>query len=347
MKKIGILTLFGELNFGNRLQNYAVQQILNKKGFEAETIKYLNATQKPRETTTAIEENRIKKFREFNKLIKFSKEILYEEYEAPKYFSNYYDYIAIGSDQIWNFTFKDISMNKAMAAFMPRNKKFSISASFGVDFVPERNSSIYNELKENLENIEHISVRERSASNIINKITGREDIEVLIDPTMMILREEWENVMKKPESIKPKRYILKNILGKDSTVISDKINKFAKKHECEIIDISNKDSLYYDIGPSEFLYLVNNAFTVVTDSFHSCVFAMLFSTPFVVFERQDDELKNMHSRLDTLLNTFEMKNRIIKDEINDDILNMNSIRTEEILQEERKKMNNFLDRALK
>ena len=30
MKKAGIITLFGEYNFGNRLQNYAVQEVLKR-----------------------------------------------------------------------------------------------------------------------------------------------------------------------------------------------------------------------------------------------------------------------------------------------------------------------------
>ena len=38
MKKVGILTLNGYQNYGNRLQNYAVQEVIKSLGFEAETI---------------------------------------------------------------------------------------------------------------------------------------------------------------------------------------------------------------------------------------------------------------------------------------------------------------------
>ena len=38
MKKIGILTINDDGNYGNRLQNYAVQHVLEKKGFEVNTI---------------------------------------------------------------------------------------------------------------------------------------------------------------------------------------------------------------------------------------------------------------------------------------------------------------------
>ena len=48
-KKIGILTHFGN-NYGNKLQNYAVQSILEKHGFEAETIVKIspNGIQRPK-----------------------------------------------------------------------------------------------------------------------------------------------------------------------------------------------------------------------------------------------------------------------------------------------------------
>lgn len=38
MKKIGIITLCGNYNYGNRLQNYAMQEVYKILGFEVETI---------------------------------------------------------------------------------------------------------------------------------------------------------------------------------------------------------------------------------------------------------------------------------------------------------------------
>lgn len=38
--KVGILTIYGGSNFGNKLQNYALQQFLKNEGIEAETIRY-------------------------------------------------------------------------------------------------------------------------------------------------------------------------------------------------------------------------------------------------------------------------------------------------------------------
>lgn len=345
MKRAGIVTLFGEYNFGNRLQNYAVQQILKKHGLDVETIKYIGLEDDVPVVKNERDENRLAKFKEFNEYIKFANEIMYKEYEAPKIFCEDYDYIVMGSDQIWNFTFDKIFSDKALGSFVPEDKRVSFSASFGVNYAPKKDSDLYTICKNNLQNMKAISVREFAGRDIVKELTGRDDITVLIDPTMMLEDREWELVMKKPEKLKADRFILKSFLGNVSDKTWSELRRIAQENDCEIIDISNKNSPYYDMGPAEFLYLEKNAFLVATDSFHACVFSILFSTPFVVFKRQDNELESMYSRIETLLEKFEMPNRIFNNKITEDILNSDYSRAYEILKEERIKADEFINNA--
>ena len=347
MKKAGIVTLFGEYNFGNRLQNYAVQEVLRKEGLDVETIKYIGLSDDVASTNNAKEENRLKKFRNFNENIKFAEQILYKEYDVPPNLEKNYDYIVIGSDQIWNFTFDKIFSDKALGAFAPKDKKISLSASFGVNYIPEENSELYRMCNKYLNDIKSISVREEAGREIIKNLTGRADVEVLIDPTMMLDKTEWENVMKKPENLKTDKFILKSFLGNTSDQIWQDIIKIANDNNCEIIDVSDKTSPFYDVGPAEFLYLEKNAFLVATDSFHSCVFSILFSTPFVVFLREQEDLKSMHSRIETLLKTFELQSRLYKGKITKDILQNDFSDAHNILAKEREKAENFLKNAFK
>ncbi len=346
MKKAGIVTLFGEYNFGNRLQNYAVQEILKKLNIYTETIKYIGLEDDVPIINNDIDKKRLELFKEFNKNINFANQIMYKEYEAPKNFVKDYDYIILGSDQIWNFTFDKIFSDKALGSFAPSEKIISFSASFGVDYVPQENSNLYKMLKENIQRINSISVREEAGKRIIEKLTNRKDVEVLIDPTMLLTIEEWNKVLKKPEKLKSKKFILKSFLGRVSNEIWEQLKKIAKENDCDIIDISDKNSPYYDVGPSEFLYLEKNAFLVVTDSFHSCAFSILYSTPFLVFKREDNELESMYSRIETLLNKFEMPERLFNGKINNEILKTNYEKTQEILKRERIKANKFLNKAL-
>ena len=237
MKNVGIVTLFGEYNFGNRLQNYAVQQVLKKNGFNTETIKYIGLEDDVPIIHNERDENRLNKFKDFNKYIKFSDDIMYKEYEAPQKIKECYDYIVLGSDQIWNFTFDKIFSDKALGAFVPSEKRVSFSASFGVNYIPKEGSEEYRICKENLKDMKAISVREFAGKDIVKNLTGRDDIEVLIDPTMMLESTEWESVMKKPEKLKTDRFILKTFLGNVSNNALDEMNRIAKENDCEIIEI--------------------------------------------------------------------------------------------------------------
>ena len=103
----------------------------------------------------------------------------------------------------------------------------------------------------------------------------------------------------------------------------------------------NSGSIAYTCGPSEFLYLIHHARLVCTDSFHACVFSILFDTQFYVFERED-KLESMNSRIETLLNKFDLNEHRKKDyteySINHDYTN-----AYKILESERKKFKLFLD----
>lgn len=346
MKKAGIVTLFGEYNFGNRLQNYAVQQVLRKKGLDVETIKYIGIEDDVPVIRNEKDENRLKKFKNFNENIEFANEILYKEYEVPKRFTEDYDYVVMGSDQIWNFTFDKIFSDKALGTFVPREKRISFSASIGVNYSPEKDSDIYEIFKNGLNEVKSISVREQAGKKIVKELTGRDDVEVLVDPTMMLSKSEWEKVMKRPENLKTDKFILKSFLGDVSDDVWKELRRVAEENECEIIDISDKNSPFYDVGPAEFLYLEKNAFLVATDSFHSCVFSIIFSTPFIIFERKGGDLQSMYSRIETLLETFKMPNRVFNKKITADILNNDYSEAYKILEKEQKRVNNFLDTAL-
>lgn len=346
MKKAGIMTICGEFNYGNRLQNYAVQEVLKKFDLDVETIRYIGRNNNFVSQETEIQKNRLRKFKAFNENVRFTEESMHVDEPVKNEYSEKFDYIVMGSDQIWNYTFSSIFSDKVFASFVPEDRRISFSASFGIENIPEKDSEAYKICKENLKKIKSISVREDAGKKIIKELTNRDDVEVLIDPTMMLKKEEWEKVMKKPESLKTDKFIIKSFLGNTSDDSWKEICRIAEERNCEIIDISDENSPYFDMGPSEFLYLEKNAELVVTDSFHSCVFAILFSTPFVVFKREDNRVANMYSRIETLLKTFELEDRIFNGSINENIFNENYENAYKILETKRQNVMNFLNKSL-
>ena len=353
MKKVAILTINDDNNDGNRLQNYAVQEVLKKQNVQVETIaNQLNLA--GIKYTKKIIKNIIKillpikiSFKRYVKFIKFNKYIKYSKYHIDKNhilknLGEKYDLFITGSDQVWNPTFGRMS-DIDFLTFAPKEKRNSFSASFGINEVPKDMKEYY---KKNLLGLNNISVREEAGKKIVENLTGRTDVEVLVDPTMLLTAEEWDKVSKKPKQLKTDKYILNYFLGDLSESRKKEIDRIAKENGCEVINILDKNSPFYQTGPSEFLYLEKNAFLICTDSFHSCVFAILYDRPFIVFEREQKDLVSMNSRIDTLLSKFKLEDRRYKGKIEKEDLLHNYDEAYKILEKEREKSNNFLKKAL-
>ena len=348
MRKIGIVTINDDNNYGNKLQNYAVQKTLTDMGFNTITLlnnpctndknKFILRIIKNilKRDTSGVTETRKKYFKNFNRNINYSSKII----NAFSKLSNY-DFFVTGSDQVWNPNFgrlRDVDLLK----FTTPSKRISFSASFGISNLPER----YNEkLKNALKNYKAISVREDAGKKIIQDVVGRTDVEVLVDPTMLLTAKEWDKVSKKPEQLKTNKYILNYFLGELSEERKKEIQRIADENNCEVINILDINSPFYETGPSEFLYLEKNAFLICTDSFHSSVFAILYNRPFIVFDRDGGKV-SINSRLKTLLSKFKLENRWYRGHITDELLKVDYTETYKILDIERKKSEDFLKRAL-
>lgn len=356
MKKIGIITINDFNNYGNRLQCYATQEILKKMGVEPENI--FNMKQTP--SVKSIIKKRIKQilkykgadieyrreanFNEFNKNIIFSKfKIINNKYDER--INDYYDNFLVGSDQVWNPEF-ETTIDASFLKFVKNNKKKnSFAASFGISKLPTENIQKY---KERISEFNNISVREEAGKDIINKqLNIKKDVQVLIDPTMLLSIDEWNLIAMKPKNIKKdKKYILNYFLGKLSNERKKEIEKVAKDNNCKIINILDKNDPFYISGPSEFLWLEAHAFLICTDSFHSAVFAILNQKPFIVFEREDVSYKSMNSRLETLLKKFKMEDRYYDGKITNKYLISNYREAFEILEKEKKKSREYLEKVL-
>ncbi len=352
MKKVGILTINDMKNVGNRLQNYATQEVLKNLGCEAETIhnsekmyngNYYRIIRKKLANIYKIVFGRKKYIRHYY-FMQFEKNIRHSKYmidykHIPKELNNEYDYFVAGSDQIWNPTWGRMS-DIDFLSFADYNKRISFAASMGIGYIPKDFENFY---KEKVKELKNVSVREDKAKELLENLTDRKDIEVLIDPTMLLKTEEWDKVAKRPkflDKMTHKNIIATYFLGKLSEERKKEINRIAEENDCDIINM-----LETKIGPSEFLYLEKNAFLICTDSFHSSVFAILYNRPFLVFNREDKE-ESMNSRLETLLNKFKLDDRKYTGEITKKQLECNYEESYKILEEEREKSYNFLKKSL-
>ncbi|MDF2608757.1 MAG: hypothetical protein K0R92_231 [Lachnospiraceae bacterium] len=330
MKKVGIITIPDYNNYGNRLQNYAVKRVFEKLGYTVETLE-LN--------DKAFPNYKARKWKLWLKKIKlfpivflfiwlkegFYKAQRYKCFEkftlrylsvtfTPTYnesivnnLKNEYSYFVLGSDQIWH---PHINSTPTLyfGEFAKQVQRICFAPSFGVTKISDKYRDI---VIKYLVNINKLSVREESGAKIIKEITGR-DATVLIDPTMMLNAEEWDEIAQCPKNKPKQKYILGCFLGHMNTEYKEYINEVSLKIGVTIFhiaQINNKEG--YVTGPSEFIWYLKNSAIVCTDSFHTVVFAILFNKPFIVFPRltEDNISDGLDSRLDTLLNKFCLTNR--------------------------------------
>lgn len=362
-KTAAIISLYGNSNFGNKLQNYAVQEILKKEDLNTVNIvnvpwlnnkrvnyiivlklyikgifHYILKGDKIKDCVdTKDPKERKKNFLEFNKKIANSKHFF--SFSRLQEFDKY-DYYFVGSDQIWNPIYGGLSDLDLLT--FTQKKKIAISASFGIDEIP---LDYKERVKQYISKFDAISVREEEAKKIIETMTDRQDVEVLIDPTMMLSKEEWDKIVKKPKKTLPNKYIVCYFLGTKTKEYISVVHKIAAEKGCEIIDLSDLESEFYCCGPSEFVYLIKTSEFVCTDSFHASVFSILYNRPFVVFDRNGKHT-GMGSRISTLLKTFHLGKLHYTGNLQDVSLEYDFSMANQLLDKEREKAYKFIHHAL-
>lgn len=361
--KIAILTMSNGINYGNRLQNYATQKVLESLGCEVETIKNFTS-QKIIDKNTTKEKlkymlsdlydkvsifkcNKMSNILRYVKFMRFTESYIKQtDYiitpkSIPIGIEKMYDYFVCGSDQVWNPEF-DINSEIDFLTFANKGQKVAYAPSFGVSKLPEE---CINDYERWINQIDYLSVREQAGADIVKKLTGRDAL-VLVDPTLMLSKNEWLSIAKKPKLKLSKKYILTYFLGNKSKATEDRINDIAVKYNLDVINLLDLRNKYiYSSDPSEFIWLINNSELVCTDSFHGSVFSLILKKAFIVFERQDS-LTSMNSRLDTLLLKFNMESRKEENITNEnDILNINFNKIDEIINNEKYKALNYLRNA--
>lgn len=367
--RVGIITLDGHYNYGNRLQNYALGETLNRLSGTSKTIwheewkylediylkfdfksiiRYILNYRKFRSLSAVHYNERANEIIRQYRIAKFSNLNIDIQYKLTinENLNNSFDYFVVGSDQVWNpYFIANIETFKKtyFLRFAEEQKRMAYAASFGISELPAK---YYKLFKEGLEGIPYISVREQAGAEIVKQLTGR-DVPVLVDPTLLIEAEHWCTLEMQPKWYHGEKFILTYFLGD----VPPMLDKLARKYNYKIFNLMDKNNFeLYVSRVEEFLYLIDHAELVCTDSFHACVFSILFNTPFLVVNRQQQGVADMTSRLDTLLGLFNMKDRYINfntDALDKDrIFTVDYIHVKDIQQREQKRSYEFLKQAM-
>ncbi len=382
-KRVGIITLNGGNNYGNVLQNYAVQSVMEELGLQAETIKnatkfgrFLPKNKNPKRFTPKYIKDylllKLKVKNSGNGILKTifyckknKKELILAHKSREKGFDEF-------RNKLIHWSEANIDINKPWKEHHVAEYDYFISGSDQVwnptypvissinflQFAPKHKritfaasfgiAEIPDVLKENYSNwlneIPHLSVREEQGRKIIKELCGR-DATVLCDPTMCLSKEKWLSIAKKPAFDTSKPYILTYFLGNRTKKYNNYISKIAKENDLNVIHLFDVlDLEHYATSPQELIYLINNAALVCTDSFHGTVFSIIMKTDFVTFTRVESG-KSMNSRIETLLSTFGLQNRNYNILKSGEMFSTDFSNTDDILAEKRKEAFDFLENA--
>ena len=324
MKKILLVTIQGD-NVGNRLQNYALMETLKAEGCEiyspclisnasfSKNIKndvkiFLYHLGVKKFMDKYIWKARAKKFR------KFSREYIDNLFDVkysrikPKDFEKY-DYAITGSDQVWhNWSGEEDELRYYYLDFMPKEKRIAYAPSFGFDELPQQYRQIH---LDGINGINRISCREESGVKLIERETGRK-AELVVDPTLLLTKDKWLKLKKESPMYNGKPFVLIYFLGNKIPEYRQAVMQIAEKENLEVIDIYKMDYDSLLTTPDEFIWLIENASYVCTDSFHATVFSILFHKKFMSFRRTQKGNENMFNRIETLLSMYDLKDRVFE-----------------------------------
>lgn len=330
--KIGIITFHAAFNYGSMLQAYALQTFLEKKGHQVEIINFRPEIQKKtysrplkwndkgniilsikRILFTPVEV--LKLYRKWNLFNSFLHEYLHitKEFVSLNSLKEYnfdIDLLITGSDQIWNTDAFDFS-EAYFGCFLKSNiAKVAYAPSMGPS--PEKQDVNY--LKTLLQGYRAVSVREERTKHFIVDNGIFKDVEVVLDPTMLLEGSDYDSLYDKKPLIKGD-YIFYYTLGGARHEFLKIAENIGMKYNLPIIvensytpgDLKRYKHIkaYTAVGPSEFLNLVKNSKIVCGASFHLMVFAILFKKEFFCINGDVD------SRLNNLMRLTGNEDRII------------------------------------
>ncbi|MDR0895152.1 MAG: polysaccharide pyruvyl transferase family protein [Prevotellaceae bacterium] len=334
--KVGILTLPLKANYGGILQAYALQTVLKRLGHEAILIdasSYLSHLFHIKKVMILLhrcfdkfilqKKVRLLHSRHLNKgmaiVCRNQKEFV-DYYITPKIvvFSprklhrKSFDAIVVGSDQIWRPLYYP-PIEDAYLSFARhwKIKRISYAASFGTDMW-EYTLAQTRRCKSLIRRFDAVSVRETSGIRLCKDYLQVDAVEVL-DPTMLLSTDDYLSLCKRANTPKSVGNLLVYILDKSAdkqqllmTICSDGgYYPFYVNSDPYNIDIDAEQRIQVPV--EVWLQGFADAEFVVTDSFHACVFAILFNKPFVAYMNPE----RGGTRFESLLAKFNLQHRLL------------------------------------
>ena len=284
------ITLHDTDNCGSSLQTYALQQFLLINGIDNEIIDYVPKYIKYNGSRIRTVAKKIlycfptiqakKKFKAFarkylhvtDKKFHTNEELSQAKLEA--------DCFLTGSDQLWNDTFM-CGRDPAYYLGFTEQNKMAYAVSLGKEKIGSDGEKA---IKTFASNYRWISVREPSSVSVVSSIVNV-PTEHVCDPVFLNARNTYSNIARKVD-IQCKYILVYLAQAVDKDAINEMLTILKNSLNCKTVLIGtcvkkcNCDIHLRSIAPDEFLYLIENAEYVISNSFHATMFSLIFEKQF-------------------------------------------------------------------
>jgi hypothetical protein len=262
------------------------------------------------------------------------------------------DTVVIGSDQVWRAAYTDVASAFMTVLDGQPIQRVSYAASFGRGDLSEYTGPERRLAGEQLRQFEAISVREIDAIDLCAQEWGVTAVQH-IDPTMLLSADDYRKVFAEVARSEARRVV---VYGLDGNDLLDRVAESVSRKIGASLDVmlpSSADSYatfradarrYEKRSIESWLASIADAEFLVTDSFHGCVFAILFNTPFVVCANPE----RGSSRITSLLRTFGLESHLVNDvaSLDGGFPNANWAHVEKVLRVERERAVSYLGAVL-
>lgn len=360
-KKIGILTLPLNTNYGGVLQAYALLTFMKSQGHDAWLInrRWNNDKNDPVYLTKKWFYHNIiaRNFTKFKNeyLTPMTKPITSSQ-QMESINDEGFDAVIVGSDQVWRFEHTGGVKNNFFLDFITNDtKKISYAASFGIDHI-KCDQEKKAEIRKLIQQFDGVSVREDSGVQIC-KSEFAVDAKHVIDPSLLLEKQDYLKIVDDVESNRIKNRLTTYILD-DTDDKKQIISDISKNKSLTISSVNKKMGSYSFknllLNPnkiiipsiSQWIKGFNDAEFVVTDSFHGTAFCIIFNKPFVCIGNKERGL----TRFTSLLKIFGLENRLIlsQKDLTSDLLDkeIDFNKVNEVLNDKREEALQFIKKSL-
>ena len=312
-----LITLHSINNPGSALQAYALNRFLNDNGIKNEIIDYRPyyskiGTQiiKGIIRTIVFYPNERETNRKYNTFVKKYMKLTrkrYFLYSQLKNKSPEADCYIVGSDQLWNPDYECGKDSAYTLSFIKGKDKIAYATSVGK---PTLSESELENLALRIEDFKWISVREKSTSKLLSAKMAR-DVSWVCDPVFLLDSKDYLNLVTEN---KYGDYAVM-YLAVASPMLDKYIEYLRSVLGLKIIQAGgnlkrcNCDLHLKNIGPEEFLTLIQHAKFVISGSFHATAFSLLFKKSFCAFLPESNG-----ERILSILSLTGLESRIIRQE---------------------------------